>query len=147
MTFFLSPHFTIPEFCVSERAEREGIRNVPTAEIIQNMMKLAAALEGIRSKLNDKPIIITSGYRSPELNAATPGSAGNSAHMTGFAADFICPAFGHPRDICRALRYTVPYDQLIYEFSWVHFGIAEKLSNYRTMAMTKDKNGFVGGIV
>ena len=42
----------------------------------------ALALNGIY-----RPIIITSGYRSPETNAATEGAARNSMHLYAKAAD------------------------------------------------------------
>ncbi len=34
------------------------------------------------------PLVITSGYRSPQTNAATEGAARNSMHLYGKAADF-----------------------------------------------------------
>jgi len=44
------------------------------------------ALLGIR-----QPIVITSGYRSPETNAATEGAARNSMHLYAKAADMYVP--------------------------------------------------------
>ena len=35
-----------------------------------------------------RPLVITSGYRSPQTNAATEGAARNSMHLYAKAADF-----------------------------------------------------------
>ncbi len=43
-------------------------------------------LTGVR-----EPLIITSGYRSPQTNAATEGAARNSMHLYGKAADMYVP--------------------------------------------------------
>ena len=65
-------------------------------------------------------IRISSGYRSPELNAAIRG-AKKSAHLEGYAADFTCPSFGSPREVVRAIAASViEFDQCIYEGTWVH---------------------------
>jgi uncharacterized protein YcbK (DUF882 family) len=37
------------------------------------------------------PLVITSGYRSPQTNAATEGAARNSMHLYGRAADMYVP--------------------------------------------------------
>ncbi len=45
----------------------------------------------------------------------------DSAHVTGNAADFICPAFGVPLDIVKKIAASgVKFDQLIQEGTWVH---------------------------
>ena len=46
----------------------------------------ALALLGIR-----QPLVITSGYRSPQTNAATEGAARNSMHLYAKAADMYVP--------------------------------------------------------
>lgn len=46
----------------------------------------ALGLLGIR-----QPLVITSGYRSPETNAATEGAARNSMHLYAKAADMYVP--------------------------------------------------------
>lgn len=44
------------------------------------------AAQGIR-----EPIVVHSGYRTPETNARTEGAASNSLHMYGMAVDFDVP--------------------------------------------------------
>lgn len=118
----LSEHFTLEEMSSSEVAIRKGINNTPTADIVANLTELAGFLEQVRSLLG-VPMHINSAYRSPKVNAAVGGSS-TSAHMTGQAADFVAPAFGTPQDICIEIAASdIQFDQLIYEGTWVHFGI------------------------
>lgn len=115
----LSQHFSLEELCASEAAERAGIDNSAPQEVLAQLRILAYGLEDIRDLL-DQPMHINSGYRCPALNKAV-GGAPNSQHMTGNAADFICPSFGRPVDICRVIVTSgIEFDQLIYEYSWVH---------------------------
>lgn len=61
-----------------------------TPEMYENMMKLLVAANLIRD-LYAKPLTVSSGYRPPAINAATPGSAKKSCHMTCEAVDFADP--------------------------------------------------------
>lgn len=117
----LTQHFTLEELVFSQTAAREGIDNTPDDEVLGNLFNLAVFLEQCRSKLN-KPIFVSSGYRSPELNKRIGGSP-TSSHMYGRAAD-ITSSYGTPKEIARALT-GLDYDQLIVEFDrWVHVSIA-----------------------
>ena len=136
----LTPHFTLEELYASEIADRLGIDNMPKDSAILNNIKfLADNLEKVRSILG-KPIHINSAYRSSLVNA-TLGSKPTSAHTKGLAADFVCPAFGSPRDIVVCLMGSdVVYDQLILEFDrWVH--IAFNKENPRKQKLIIDKSG------
>lgn len=123
----LSEHFALEEFTASQTASRLGIANDPPPAVVNNLRTLARRLEAVRGLLGGRPLIISSGYRSPELNEAVNGSR-NSAHLQGLAADFICPAYGTPQQILRALAGSqIIFDQAIEEFgSWVHFGLGEE---------------------
>ena len=141
----LSPHFTLAEFTASQTAARLGIDNMPTPDLIANLGRVAYALELIRD-LVGKPIIISSGYRSIALNANTPGSANNSAHTRGCAADFIIPQFGTPFEVCRMIvGMRLPYDQLIFERSWVHLAIEPPTR--RQVLTLKPGGGYLHGLV
>ena len=110
----LTEHFDLAEFTLSQEAARRGIDNTPPDEVLENLYILAMALEEVRARLGC-PIVISSGYRSPALNAAV-GGAPNSAHVLGYAADLTCPGFGAPLSVCKAIA-TLPdfkYDQCIY---------------------------------
>ena len=83
----LSKHFTLSEMEKSQTATRKGISNKAGSGEIKNLTDLCyEVLEPVRAKF-DKPIIITSGYRSPELCEAI-GSKATSQHAKGQAVDF-----------------------------------------------------------
>ena len=83
----LSKHFNLEEFTKSMTAQRKGIDNTPGAGDIKNLEDLCyCVLEPVRNKF-DKPVTITSGYRSEELCVAI-GSKKTSQHAKGQAADF-----------------------------------------------------------
>ena len=139
----LSAHFTIEEFTRSEAALRRGLDNTPDAETIANLTELANGMEQVRALLGH-PIHINSAYRGPKVNAAVGGSK-NSAHMRGYAADFVCPAYGDVSAVCRAIMdSTISYDQLIHEFgAWVHISFDPQM---RRMNLTIDGQGTRNGI-
>lgn len=72
------------------------------------------------------PVRITSGYRSPALNAAVQGSP-KSQHLTGSAADIEVDGVSN-YDLAIWIRDNLEFDQLILEFytqgqpdsGWVH---------------------------
>jgi zinc D-Ala-D-Ala carboxypeptidase len=142
MPTMLSPNFSLEEMTLSQTAQRMGMDNTPTPEARAGLDTLAATMEKVRTILGDKPIMISSGYRSPAVNAACGGSS-TSAHMSGLAADFTCPAFGTPLDICNKLEphmADLAIDQLIWEYNgWVHLGLTD--GDPRCMAMTINENG------
>src|SRR5260370_13970258 len=119
-------HFTLEELSFSEAAARLGRDNTPMQAVITNLGLVAAVMEGIRTLLGDRPIVVHSGYRSAEVNQAVGGVA-TSAHCRGLACDFVCPAFGTPAEVALAiLRSDVEYDQLILEYGWVHVCLAQQ---------------------
>lgn len=121
----LSPNFSLAELTVSQFAGRTGLDNTPGPESLANLHRLAIVLERARAWLN-RPIIILSGYRSPAVNRGV-GGARRSAHLTGMAADFICPSYGKVMDVFEALRASgIIYDQLIAERgAWIHLGLSD----------------------
>lgn len=73
-------------FDLSEFESKDG-SSMPS-DVRQNIIRLANALQVIRDYFNS-PIMVTSGYRSPEHNATISGAATNSQHIHGKAADII----------------------------------------------------------
>jgi len=124
----LSEHLDLAEVTRSESAKRKGISNMPTAEHIANFKVLAEKIfEPIRTNFRC-PIIISSGYRSKELNAAIGGSA-SSQHCSGEAIDIDMDGTPHGvtnRMVFDYIKDNLVFDQLIYEFGdaqnpdWVH---------------------------
>lgn len=118
----LSPHFTLAELTVTST----GLPNVPSPAHVEALRALCLqALEPWRAVVG--PIRITSGYRSPEVNAAIRGSK-TSQHMRGEAAD-CQPLRGSLVDaweaLCSLLRCGLPVDQAILYVrpsgqGWIH---------------------------
>lgn len=145
----LSKHFSLDELT----ATSTGLPNAPIGAELGNLFLLAEVLEQVRFELGH-PVIISSGYRSPAINSIIGGSK-SSAHMKGLAADFACPRFGTPKEICIALIDAgLQWDQLILEYKdgthnkggdWVHLGL--KPEGSRQMVMTRLPGGrYVPGL-
>lgn len=137
----LSPHFYLEELTHSDTAVRKGIDNTPNPVIVQNLFKVAAVLEQARKILGDKPILVSSGYRCPELNAAI-GGAHNSEHTVGMAADFRCPSFGSPLQICQKLATSgLKFGQLIQEGTWVHISAPDGVKDGQVLTAVFGEHG------
>lgn len=113
MTKRISTHFTWREATHSDTAERMGLSNAPTAEAKEAITLTADALEGVRCLLGSKPLIITSWYRSPEVNAAVGGSK-TSDHITGYAVDFRATGMNAYQAARRIEASPLMFDQLIW---------------------------------
>lgn len=135
----IGKHFTLEELTVSETAARKGIDNTPNASVIASLTELAThILDPLREKLG-VPVLVTSGYRSVELNKAI-GGAGTSQHCKGEAADIHVNGMTI-RELATAIRsFNLPYDQLIEEFgSWVHVSYSPR--NLRQYLIATRVNG------
>ncbi len=133
----------------SDVALRKGIDNTPDADTLDNLTLTAGGLERVRDVLIGAPILISSGYRAPKLNAAVGGSK-TSAHVKGLAVDFTAPRFGTPREIVTRLSKfadVVGFDQLILEGdgpgAWVHIGFPAWPTEPRGEILTAK---FIGGV-
>lgn len=121
-------HFSINELCYSKTANKLGIDNSPSEAIQENLTELIdTILDPIRERWNS-PIIVTSGYRSRELNKVV-GGVGTSQHLKGEAAD-ILPKNGNVEGlfnlICDMIDDgSIEVGQLIneYNFSWLHISL------------------------
>lgn len=115
-------NFTIQELTASATAAAKKINNDPTPEAAENLKLL---VDNVLDPLRDaygKPVIVTSGYRSPALNAAVKGSK-TSQHVKGQAADITAGSKQENKKLFElAQELNLPYCQLIDEknFSWVH---------------------------
>ena len=116
-------NFSISELIKSDKARQHNIKNTPSISQVDNMLNLIFyCLQPIRDYLG-KPIIITSGFRNPELNKLVGGKA-NSQHLEGKAADFIVQGETVAGIIFKIQTSNFEYDQLIHEKingkEWVH---------------------------
>ncbi|MDG6079739.1 DUF882 domain-containing protein [Erythrobacter litoralis] len=129
----LSPHFTLAEMTASQTAARRDIPNDPPPAVIANLRTLCIeVLEPVRTHF-DRPVVVSSGYRSPILNRAIGGS-GSSQHCLGEAADFTVPGVG-VLDLAQWMQRNLNYDQLIYEYGrWVH--VSYRHGRLRNMELT-----------
>ena len=141
----LSQHFTLGELTKSRYAE---VYNIPSHVAIENLKRVCAWLEELRFTYNTlyclkpgedyetsenvEPIVLNSGYRSPQLNKKVGGSL-TSNHLTGCAVDIRVAG------IEQAMRYAVilmdyadetkqDYDEIIIEKNsrgaiWLHFAV------------------------
>lgn len=137
----LSEHFTLEELVASQIAARRRIDNRPTPAIVENLRRVAATLEQVRT-LVDRPVTVSSGYRSPALNAAA-GGARESAHLQGLAADITVSGMA-PKDLAKAIiKADIEFDQLIYEGTWVHIGLAAGAPRNQVLTATFAPGGVV----
>jgi len=128
----LSKHFKLEEFEKSMTATRKGIENKAGSGEIKNLTDLCyAVLEPVRAKF-DKPIMITSGYRSEALCEAI-GSKKTSQHTRGEAVDFEIAGVSNLQ-VALWLSNNCDFDQLILEYwneeegansGWVHCSYKE----------------------
>lgn len=131
----LSPHFTLGELTASGTARRHNIDNTPGEEHIANLTALCHnVLEPIRQRFG--VLRVTSGYRSPELNARV-GGAETSQHMRGEAADIQLSGSAVDEKMFAFVRDTLTYDQLLYERAsktgrrWLHISYRRDRKNRR----------------
>ena len=157
----LSEHFTLGELTKTSYHTTDG--NIPSHMAIENLRNIcenwledlrysqntlygdsgpstgSGTVKGDRSQesedsRNDIPIIITSGYRSEEVNMKC-GGAKNSNHLTGCAVDIRC--YG-PEQMIRMAGILLDiadgtkrdFDELILEKRgttyWIHFAVRPK---------------------
>ncbi|MGH8381986.1 D-Ala-D-Ala carboxypeptidase family metallohydrolase [Pseudomonas sp.] len=141
----LSEHFTLAEMTISESAARLNIDNTPSAETLINLRRLCTFLEQVRL-LIDKPVLVSSGYRSVELNRAIGGSL-KSAHVQGLAADINAPGMAPLALAQRVADSPLMFDQLILEYDqWVHLGLAATPERRQLLTIRKG-TGYLSGLV
>ena len=159
----LSEHFTLGELTKTSYHTLDG--NIPSRVAIENLKRVCGWLEILRERYNklygddpsysggEIPIVISSGYRSEEVNMKCGGAKGSN-HLTGCAVDIRC--YG-PEQMIRyacllldiadeklhsknrfpskarlpvAFPYCVNFDELILEKRgttyWVHFAVRPK---------------------
>ena len=126
-------NFRAGEFIGSLKALELGIDNRPKEQAtLKNLMLTASMMQRVREAL-EKPITITSGFRSKEVNDAVGGSK-TSKHLLGLACDFICPSFGNPEKIVRYLKeIDFNCDVCLIETTWVHIHTKENVDDNRKM--------------
>ena len=133
----LSEHFLLGEFTKSNYPE---VYNIPSHVAIENMKRICGWLEALRQAQG--PIVINSGYRSPQLNKRV-GGVSTSNHLTGCAVDIRCSGIEQAIEYAAILigyarESQQDYDELFIEKNkygryWVHFAVRPK-DNRRKVA-------------
>ena len=125
----LSEHFKLGEMTKSN--SHPEVYNIPSHEAIANLKRVCGWLEVLRKRYGG-PIIINSGYRSPQLNRKIGGVA-TSNHLTGCAVDIRVTGME------QLIRYAAilldyadeshqDFDELLIEKNrygaiWLHFAV------------------------
>lgn len=136
----LSLNFNLEEFTTSETAIRKGIDNIPSDEIIANIIFLCSNVLEPLEELINKQIIISSGYRSEELNSEI-GGAKNSQHVEGKAADIKVKDISTEDLFQIIIKSEIEYDQIIQEFDrWIHISYNKGKNRKQKLRATKDQN-------
>lgn len=135
----LSEHFTLGELCKTSYHTLDG--NIPSHVAIENLKNLCENwLEDLRYSYNtlygdgEIPVVITSGYRSEEVNRLCGGAKGSN-HLTGCAVDIRCMGPEHQIRMASILLDIADgskreFDELIFEkrgsTRWIHFAVRPK---------------------
>ena len=145
----LSKHFTLEEMEKSSTGIRLGIKNKAGSGEIKNLGDICyEILEPVRVKF-DKPVTITSGYRSPELSVAI-GSKSTSQHCLGEAVDMEVIGVSN-LEVALWIQNHCDFDQLILEYytgepnsGWIH--VSYKDGSNRKQVLTFDGKSYTNGL-
>ena len=148
----LSEHFMLGELTKTSYITADG--NIPSHKAIENLKNICEnwledlrysyntlygeRIEGVRregdEENTDIPIIISSGYRSEEVNRLCGGAKGSN-HLTGCAVDIRCYGPEHMIRMAGILLDIADgtkkdFDELILEKRgttyWIHFAVRPK---------------------
>lgn len=143
-------NFTIAELSRSDTAAKRGIDNTPPHDAMRN---LSILIEKILQPIRDhfqKPVIVTCGYRCPQLNRMV-GGAPNSQHTTGNAVDFHVDGVDND-DVYLWISKNLVFDQLIAELfekddgkaGWIHCSYAKTNRGQQLSYLGKGRGYVVG---
>jgi hypothetical protein len=130
----LSNNFTLAEFIKSQTATRLDINNRPSVDVLIQLVYLAQFMEQVRALCGNRPISVSSGYRSEALNTEIGGST-KSDHISGLAVDFKVNGMSNRDTFNLIKRSHLQYKKLILEFpdsesgGWIHLAIAPRAQN------------------
>lgn len=139
-------YFTYEELCYSSTAKNLKIDNTPTKEVKEHLKELVETILDPLRKAWGSAIVVTSGYRSPELNVKVGGSK-TSSHCTGYAVDIHPVKFNNKKFLEFTRNWlkenNIPFDQLINEYpdkngnpSWIHIGFKNREGKQRKQELT-----------
>jgi len=154
----ISAHITYFEATYSDTAINNNITNMPnSAKLVAMQLVATKVFEPLRAGLGNKPIRVTSFFRSKQLNKAIGGSK-TSQHMKGEAIDMqveeidvkgeeIDMQIESNKAIFDYIRENLEFDQVISEFpdengnpTWVHVSYS-KTRNRKEVLRSVEENG------
>ena len=135
----ISEHFTLEELTHTDHREFD---NAPNEAELENIKRLAAFLEEVKSILGGKPVMVNSAFRSKLVNDAV-GSKDTSQHRVGCAADLRVVGMTPDEVVKAIIASDLNFDQIIREFDrWTHISIPNSIHNLpRKQALIIDKKG------
>jgi zinc D-Ala-D-Ala carboxypeptidase len=135
----LTDHFTLEELTHTDHRQFD---NIPNEAELENLRRLAAFLEEVKTVLGGRPVMVNSGFRSKQVNDAV-GSKDSSQHRLGVAVDIRVPGLKPDEVVKTIIASGLGFDQVIREFDrWTHISIPNEPSRApRKQALIIDKAG------
>jgi len=140
----ISKNLSLNEVIKSNTAIKNGIDNSPTEEHLENLKITAEKLfQPIRDHF-DKPVYVSSMYRSERLNRALKYASKTSLHMTGQAIDIDMDHTSiSNKEVFDYVKDNLDFDTLIWEFGedtpkWVHVAYREGRNRKQILEAYKD---------
>lgn len=151
MNIYISEFITYDEAVKSKTALRLGIKNEPNDEQLLNMRHVAQTIFDPVRKFVGGPLLVSSFFRSKELNSAVPGSSKTSQHMKGEAIDLDADGYlyGSNLAIFEFIRRNLDFDELISEYpdefgspAWIHVS-AKRIGINQKEVLVKLKSRYI----
>lgn len=138
-----STRITLADLTRSTTAAREGISNTPPASVEPALRRTLDLANALAAALGFDGSAITSGYRSPALNAAVGGSS-QSQHTKGEAFDVRIP--GYPNGGAAAASHValtlgalgVPWDQIMSYADKRHVHVSVRAEGNRRLVLHRE---------
>lgn len=136
-------YFTFFELEYSEAAISAGVKNAPNPDQERNLRLLVEFVLDPAREMLGLPIIVTSGFRTPKVNALV-GGVKKSQHMLGEAADITAGSKANNMALFDHILAQGNFDQLIeynhYEFLHVSYAL-NKTNRKEVLHKTKKWRG------
>lgn len=145
-------NFGFNEFFSSDKypTNQQEFYNLPDKmqlDYLKNGMLVADKIQEIRDFLN-MPIIVSSGWRSPNCNKVV-GGVETSQHLKFQAIDWFPAKDGKPikedailtEILIKLKEAKIVVDQCLMEGTWIHTSIKEKGNRNQFATFRKNKNG------
>lgn len=129
-------NFTISELVKSDTAVKSGLNNTPDINSLDNLLDLIYyVLQPLRDKLG-KPMVITSGFRSPAVNKFV-GGVSSSQHLYGQACDFVVNGMTPAQVVEFVKKSGVEFDQCLNEYNqWTHISYNKGHNRKQVLTIT-----------